>query len=67
MNDVLGLLTNSVQRRKTETEELEASTALTEDSWVLPLVYLVGGQVIMVLVALIWTNVRRKSKGHKNI
>ncbi|KAI5453558.1 hypothetical protein NCC49_005384 [Naganishia albida] len=67
VNDVLGLLTNSVQRRKTETEELEASTALTEDSWVLPLVYLVGGQVIMVLVALIWTNVRRKSKGHKNI
>jgi hypothetical protein len=61
------LSASTVQRRKPQfgTEDPPAETS--EDSWVLPLVYLVGGQVVIALVALIWTKVRRKKKGHKNI
>lgn len=67
MDEVAHLLNaDTVQRRKAQTETADA-TAPVDDSWVLPLVYLVGGQVIIALVALLLTKFRRKTKGHKNI
>jgi hypothetical protein len=66
VDEVAHLLSaNTVQRRQARAETADDSTV--QDSWVLPLVYLVGGQVIIALVALLLTKFRRNTKGHKNI
>ncbi|KAJ9094059.1 hypothetical protein QFC21_006160 [Naganishia friedmannii] len=70
VDEVLDVLTlNSKRNGK---EDVPVSTAdgdvnTTTDSWVVPFVYLLGTQVTVAIIGLLWTKCRRRDKGSKGI
>lgn len=40
---------------------------LEQDAWILPIIYVVGSQLAVMLIGWIWTKLSRRDKRHKNI
>lgn len=70
VDEVLDVLTlNSKEHGKVDASMSTADGNATVDtgSWIVPFVYLLGSQIAVALIGLLWTKCKRRGKGSKGI
>lgn len=65
--DMLTLNSNQHEKQNVHVSTAADDANLVAKSWVAPFVYLLGTQVAVALIGLLWTKCRRRDKGSKGI
>jgi hypothetical protein len=66
VDELLDLLSSS-SAKSNNGSQLDEGAVTSQESWLLPFVYLLGSQMVIVLVGWLWNKLRRRDKRHKNI